>query len=260
MNTDVTAAAPTNCDVIPTERPEPEEVLRCTALALVNAASMRVDTYVHALDPGKTDPRVKVQAEGVYIAPATVRTRLGLSLRGASQLRTEVIQVEGIRYSRSETYNKVSGRRVVTDGWLQEVVEAEDRTRLLDTARLEYALRLAAQRSGLDNPRATGCAEDILEMREPDEVEGRMYYVVSLSSPVITPDGQHCDDSPRTTVTYRVSSNSFRFWRIAMESSPGPGAPQRTVSWVRQTVFSDFGTDFVIEAPKVLPTPVPEQP
>ena len=260
LDTDGSAKAPAGCDAIPSERIQAEEVLRCADLALVNADSMRVDTYVHVLDAGQSDPRIKVEAEGIYVAPATVRIRLGLALRGASQLRSEVIQAEGVRYSRSESYNKVSGRRVVTDGWLQEIVEAEDHTRLLDTARLEYALRLAALRSGLDNPRSEGCAEDELDMMGSDEVDGRLYHVVRLSSPVETPDGQPCDESPRTSITYWVDSTSFRFWRIVMKSDPGPNSPDRRVSWLGQTVFSDYGIGFVIEPPQIPPTPVPEQP
>ena len=76
--------------------------------------------------------------------------------------------MEEARYSRSESYNHVSGRRVVTDGWQEEQVSSADRTRLLDTARLEYSTRLAALRSGLDNSESTRCADDVVEILDSD--------------------------------------------------------------------------------------------
>ena len=222
------------------------------------AEGVRVETYIHIIEDGATEPRIRIDTEGIYLAPSSVRTRLELSLRGASQLRSEVIQVEETRYSRSETYNKVSGRRVITDGWQQEVVSTEDRTRLLDTARLEYATRLAALRSGLANPESTRCADNLMEVLELDNVDGQVFHVVQVRSASHAADGQPCEGAARTTTTYWVGSDTFRPWRIVLDSKPpgesgmSPGG-SRQVSWLGQTVFSDYDVEFQIDPPAILP-------
>ena len=252
------APAPLGCGAIPKSKLEPVEALSCAEQALLQSSGVRVESYVHVVDPGAREPSIQVEAEAIYRAPASVQTRTDLNLRDISQLRSEVIQVEEMRFSRTENYNRVSGRRVVPEGWQRELVNIEDRSRLLDGVGMDYLVRLAAQRSGLVSPDSTRCADDVAVFLEAEDVAGRLHHVVQVRSAVTTPSGDPCVHSARTTTTHWLDSMSFRPWRIVMESVPPDSADTfsgeaRQATWTGQTVYSDFDRQFEIEPPVALP-------
>lgn len=73
-------------------------------------------------------------------------------------------------------------------------------------------------------------------------------------------DGQSCEEAFRASIHYWMDANTFRFLRSVLRSEQAPYYLGRQESWLGQTVFSDYRTSFVIEAPEIHTTPVAEQP
>lgn len=249
---------PAGCGAIPKPKLKPIEVLRCAELAILESSGVRVESYVHVVDQGARDPRIKVEAEAIYEPPSSVRIRTDLSLRDVSQLRSEVVHVEDERFTRSESYNMVSGRRVVSDGWKREQVDAGDRRRMLDGVSVQYLVRLAFQRTGLVSPDITRCADDVARFLDPEGVGGRLYHVVEIRSADTTESGEPCVNSARTATTHWIDVVDFRPWRIVMESVPPEGAGSfgeeaQQARWSGQTLYRDFDARFQIEPPVASP-------
>ena len=219
------AQAPLGCGSIPKSKLEPVEALRCAEQALLQSSGVRVESYVHVVDPGARDPSIQVEAEAIYRAPTSVQIRTDLNLREISQLRNEVIQVEEMRFSRTENYNRMSGRRVVPAGWQRELVNIEDRSRLLDGVSMDYLVRLAAQRSGLVSPDSTRCADDVAVFLEAEDVAGRLHHVVEIRSADATPSGDRCIHSARTTTTHWIDSRQLP--SVANRDGVGPARQRR---------------------------------
>ena len=230
------------------------EMFRCQEIALAAVKTVRIQTYVNAVELAQAEPRIEVETSGRFVIPDTLSSTLTVSLRGVSRLASEMIQVEGHRYSRMESYNKISGKRVVTGGWLEEEAPPGDRTRFMDVARLPYALKLAAERGGMEAPDAQRCDADLIALDEPEVVAGKPFYIIRIWSAENTIDGQPCDDATRVSTRYWIDRDTLRPYRIVLESEPAPnalnsGAPDDRVRWRGETIFSEYNVGFEIRAP-----------
>ena len=188
---------------------------------------------------------MSVEIEGVYTAPDRLQVKMLLTLWGASQHRSDVIQIGELRYVRSQNYNQVSGQRVVTAGWQEERVSGPEGDQILGTVGLDYATRFVADQGGIEPPDVRRCGESTIRFLQPDAADNRTHLVVRVQSSEVAADGVPCRDGVLMTTTHWIVRVSFRPWRELPDAAPLEGL----LYWRGQTVYSDYDGQFDIEAP-----------
>ena len=244
---------PEACVAVPVEKLRPTEVLRCAERALLEASGVRIETYAHVANEEDGQPRVSVETEGVYASPDRMKAKLLLTLWGDSQHRSDLIQIADVRYLRSQNYNQVSGERVVTAGWSEEMVDGADRRSILGIVGLDYATRFVADRGGLDAPEDRRCGDSTIRLVEPDTADDRTHLMVEVRSSEVAGDGVPCRGAMLMTVTHWIDRVTFRPWRVLLEAVPlngeGPVSLDGRMYWRGQTVYSNYDVEFAIEPP-----------
>ena len=247
------SGGPVACTSVPAAKLRATEVLRCAQQSLLSARGVRVETYADVSDSSDGSPRLSIKSEGVYRAPDRMQGRLLFTLWGASQHRSDIIHVEGVRYTRSENYNQVSGQRVVTPGWAEEWVSPEDRRNPLGVLGLDYATRFVADRGGIDPPDARRCGDSTIRFLKPDTIDSRKYLTVQVRSGETAEEGLTCHGGVVMTVTHWIDRVSFRPWRVLIEAVPIEDGSARPTGeglfWRGQTVYSNYDVAFEIEPP-----------
>ena len=137
---------------------------------------------------------------------------------------------------------------------MDQVAPPSDQTRFMDVARLPYALKLAADRGGMEVPDAQRCDADLIDLDEPEVVAGQPFFILRIWSAQSTRDGQPCDDATRVSTTYWIDRDTLRPYRIVLESEPAPnalnsGTPDDRVRCRGETIFSEYNVGFEIRAP-----------
>ena len=186
---------------------------------------------------------MSLEIEGVYTAPDQLQAKMFLTLWGASQHRSDVIQIGELRYVRSQNYNHVSGQRVVTVGWKEGRVSGPKGDQILGTVGLDYATRFVADQGGIEPPDVRRCGESTIRFLQPDVADDRTHLVVRVQSSEVAADGVPCRDGVLMSTTHWIDRVSFRPWRVLLEAAPLEGIQEGNVGaveglhyWRGQTV------------------------